>query len=406
MQPATDVRGIHQGSEPLAGGISRTRRATLRPLVAGALTACAAALPLYGQAPALVAPKPKGLEWQAGEYTLKLGGYIKVDLIHDFDEIGSTDSFDPRTIPTSGADEPGDNTRLHARQSRLNLDVRGPSSIGPFRAFVEGDFFGDKSTFRLRHAYATTGAVLGGQTWSTFMDEEIMPETLDFEEPIAYPMVRQAQVRLTRTFEDGSYFAIALEDPDSDVAIDSSVAGEAEEPWPDLNGRLHWKHARGHAQLGLFAGMARFDPSSGSADDVFLWGLNLSTKLSTVGSDHAFAELTYGDGVGRYRGGTTAIVDASGELEAVPIVGALGGYRHFWSSEFRSTIAYSVGDADLPAGAPATTTEQVSYLATNLIWQFSDRAWAGIEYLHGTRSTSDGEDGDANRLQLSLRFDL
>src|SRR5262245_65803143 len=66
------------------------------------------------------APPPKGIQWTSGEYTWKVGGYVKVDLIHDFDAIGSADTFDPRTIPTSGADEPGDATRIHAKQSRLN----------------------------------------------------------------------------------------------------------------------------------------------------------------------------------------------------------------------------------------------------------------------------------------------
>ena len=41
-----------------------------------------------------------------------------------------------------------------------------------------------------------------------------------------------------------------------------------------------------------------------------------------------------------------------------------------------------------------------------MIWQFCDRAWAGIEYLYGSRDTFDGEDGDAHRVQLALRFDI
>jgi hypothetical protein len=159
-------------------------------------------------------------------------------------------------------------------------------------------------------------------------------------------------------------------------------------------------------QLGLFGGMARFDPVVGSTEDVALWGLNLSTKLETFGSDNAIVQVTYGDGVGRYRGGTTAAPDANGELEAVPTLGILGAYQHVWSDEYRSTLAYSWGEGDLPAGAPADANEQLTYLATNLIWQFTDRAWAGIEYLYGSRDTFDGADGDAHRVQLSLRYDI
>jgi hypothetical protein len=365
------------------------------------------ALPLDAQQPTSApAPKPKGLQWEVGDYKVKLGGYVKVDLIHDFDEIGSRDSFDPRTIPTTGDSEPGDATRIHARQTRLNLDVRGPSSAGPFRVFVEGDFFGDGNAFRLRHAYGTTGPVLGGQTWTTFMDEEALPETIDFETPIAHPLIRQGQIRFTHSCEGGSYAAIALEDPDSDVLPPTGVPGEVEEPLPDLNARLHWKNEIGHVQLGLFGGMARFDPDVGSPADALLWGVNLSTKIRTVGSDNAIVQISYGDGIGRYRGGTTAAFDANGHLDAVPLFAAMGSYQHHWSEEYRSTLVYSWGKGDLPAGAPATTTEEVSYLAANLIWQFSDRAWAGIEYLYGTRGTYDNADGDAHRVQLAVRFDL
>ena len=353
-----------------------------------------------------VTPTPKGIQFTNGDYTWKLGGYVKVDVIHDFDEIGSTDSFDPRTIPTSGANDPGDSTRIHARQTRLNLDVSGPTSAGPFRAFVEGDFFSDQNGFRMRHAYGTVGEVLGGQTWSTFMDEEAMPETIDFESPIAFPLIRQAQVRWTHKSESGSYFALALEDPDSDIIAPVGVTGESDEPLPDVNARIHWKNSRGHVQLGLFGGMARFDPDVGSADDVALWGLNLSTKVATFGSDSAIAQVTYGDGVGRYRGGTTAAPDADGDLEAIPTVGLLGSYEHHWSEEFRSTVMYSWGEGDIPDGAPATANEELTYGAANLIWQFCNRAWAGIEYLYGTRDTFDDEEGSANRLQLALRFDI
>lgn len=352
-------------------------------------------------------PAPtKSIQFQTNDFTWKLGGYIKLDVIHDFDAIGSTDSFDVRTIPTSGTSESDSRTRIHARQTRFNVDVSGPTDVGAFRAFFEGDFFSDQNGFRMRHAYGTVGEVLGGQTWSTFMDEAAMPETLDFESPVAFPLVRQAQVRWTRALEDGNYFALSLEDPDSDVIAPTGVAGKAEEPLPDVNARVFLKNSRGHVQLGLFGGMARFDPDVGSPDDVLLWGVNLSSKLATVGRDNTMVQVTYGDGVGRYRGGTTAAPDANGDLEAVSVLGLMGSYEHHWSDEYRSTVGYSWGEGDLPAGTPATGTEDVSYFFANLIWQFTARAWTGFEYLHGTRGTFDDEDGEADRIQFALRFDL
>lgn len=362
--------------------------------------------PPQTQQPQQPAPAPKGLQWQVGDYTVKLGGYIKVDLIHDFDEIGSTDSFDPRTIPTNDESNPGTNTRMHARQTRFNLDVRGPTDVGTMRAFFEGDFFGSSNTFRIRHAYGEVAGFLGGQTWSTFMDEDAMPETLDFESPIAFPLIRQAMIRYTHPFEDGSYMAFAVEDPASNLIPPTGVPGEVEEATPDLTGRLRWKHGLGHTQLGLFAGTARFDPDTAPADDVFLWGLNLSSKLAVCERDQIYVQVTYGPGVGRYRGGNAAAPDASGDLEAIRVLGVMGGYEHHWSDELRSTVTYAWGEADVPAGSPPDSNEVLEYLAANLIWQFTERAWVGLEYLYGARETFDDTRGDAHRVQASMRFNF
>jgi hypothetical protein len=365
--------------------------------------------PMAAQTPDLAQPvKPAGklpLEWKFEDFTLKFGGYVKVDLIHDFDEIGSTDSFDPRTIPTNDESDPGTATRIHARQTRFNVDLKGPTSIGPFHAFAEGDFFGTGNAFRMRHAYGELGPLLAGQTWSTFMDEDAMPETLDFESPIAFPLIRQGQFRFTHELgEDGSYVAVALEDPDSDVL--TGLAGEANEPTPDLTARLRWKNDVGHLQLSGFAGSAQFDQTGGPTDTAFLWGFNFSGKIETWGKDSLMTQVTYGEGVARYRGGNTAAFDSNGDLEAIPVVGAMLGYQHYWCDEWRSTVTYSWAGSDPPSGTPTTATETIDYLAANVIWQFCDRAWAGVEYLYGSRSQFDNTQGEANRVQMSVRFDF
>lgn len=351
-------------------------------------------------------PPPKGLLFNIGESKLKFGGYVKVDLIHDFDRIGSTDSFDPRTIDTTGAK--GENTRMHARETRFNMDLRTPTDIGELKTFFEGDFFGPNgaTTFRIRHAYGEIGPVLGGQTWSTFMDEGAMPSTLDFESPIAFPLVRQAQIRYTQRYDNGNYAAVSLEDPNNDLVAPPGVAGVEESPIPDLNARVHLENDRGHVQFGLFGGMTKFQPDVGASDNVKLWGILASAKERTWGDDYAILQLTYGDGVGRYRGGVTAAPDLNGNLEAVRESAWMAAYQHNWSEKYRSTITYSAARGDIPGGAAPTTTEAVTYLAANLIWQYCNRAWVGIEYLYGTRDTFDGSDGSANRLQLSMRFDL
>jgi hypothetical protein len=356
-------------------------------------------------APAPAPPKPgNGYQWQVGESTVKIGGYVKLDLIHDFDPIGSLNSFDPRTIPTDGSD--GVDTRMQANQTRLNLDVRGPTSTDPLRFFVEGDFEGSSNAFRLRHAYGVMGPVLGGQTWTNFMDEDGMPETLDFESPIGFPQIRQAQARYTTKLESGNSFSFSVEDPAPKLVGVDTTTGRVEAAAPDVTANYIWKGSRGHLQLSGFGGVSSYNPDAGSTDSVPLWGVNLSTKLQTWGDDNTILQFTYGDGVGRYRGGVTAAPDANGNLEAITTTALLASYQHYWSEKYRSTLCYSWAHGDLPAGTPTDSPETLQYVAANLIWQFCDRAWTGVEYLYGTNDELDGSSGNATRLQFSLRFNL
>ncbi|HMC76355.1 MAG TPA: DcaP family trimeric outer membrane transporter, partial [Vicinamibacterales bacterium] len=117
--------------------------------------------------------KPDG--FTVGGFTFKPGGRIKLDIIRDFDPIGSEDSFDPRTIPVDGSE--GTNSNIHAKETRLFLDIRGPVEGKELKMFVETDFYGSGSTLRLRHAYGSYGGLLAGQTWSTFVDDNNFPNT-------------------------------------------------------------------------------------------------------------------------------------------------------------------------------------------------------------------------------------
>ncbi|MCC6472618.1 MAG: hypothetical protein IT514_02635, partial [Burkholderiales bacterium] len=133
---------------------------------------------------------------------------------------------------------------------------------------------------------------------------------------------------------------------------------------------------------------------------------NLSTKLKVFERDKVYVQATYGPGVGRYRGGTTAAPDQNGDLEAIVVKAAMVGYEHHWSDEWRSTAAYSWGRGNLPDGVAPDSIENLEYLAVTLIWQFCDRAWCGVEYLYGAREDLSDARGEAHRFQFSIRFDF
>ena len=342
-----------------------------------------------------------------GGYTFKPGGRVKLDFLRDFKPIGSEDSFDPRTIPTDGSE--GTNSNVHAKETRLNLDIRGMAQGKELRMYIETDFYGSSSVLRLRHAYGSWGGLLAGQTWSTFMDDDNMPRTIDFESPMAFASVRQAQARWTQKLGGKVTWSSAIEDNKSAITVPSGIAGKAEYPMPDLVTRFRFDVPRGHVTTSAFLGAARFRPTSGETDSETLWGSMVSAKFTTYGRDYIYAIFTTGEGIGRYRGGTTAVPDENGRLHAVAGNAYMGGYEHFWSERWSTNATYSVTDTVDEDFYTSSVNKRLNYGAVNLLyWFLGDRAWTGVEYLYGRRETF-GEgipNGTAHRLQYAVRFNL
>jgi len=355
--------------------------------------------------------------FKLGDWTFKIGGRVLLDVIQDFNPIANEDSFDTRTIPIDGGDRK--NSNLNAKETRLSLDIRGPAEGHELRMYIEGDFYGSGTTFRMRHAYGTWRWMLAGQTWSTFMDEDNIPRTIDFESPTAMAIVRQGQFRVTKTF--GSFlWAVAVEDNKSNIIVPENVPGAAEFPFPDLATRFRWTRSNGHIQASAFTGAARFRPSGPNPDPtdrdrdldpdtVPLWGTLLSINFTTVGRDTAYGMVTYGSGIGRYRGGLTAAPDFDDRLHPVTGIAVMAGYEHFWSPRWSTDAVYSTARADPEPFYTAQVNKQLDYAALNLLyWFLGPRGWMGIEYLWGKRVVFDAapDSGTANRLQYAVRFNF
>jgi hypothetical protein len=345
--------------------------------------------------------------FKMGAYTFKPGGRVKLDVIRDFKPIGSEDSFDPRTIPFDGSS--GTNSNVHAKETRLNLDIRGMADNRELRMFIETDFYGSSSVLRLRHAYGSYGGLLAGQTWSTFMDEDNMPRTIDFESPMAFASVRQAQARWTQKLSDAVTWSAAVEDNKSTITVPSGIPGKAEYPMPDLVTRFRFDWPRGHLTTSAFLGAARFRPTEGESDTATLWGTMASLKVTTWGRDYAYTVFSYGEGIGRYRGGTTAVPDDTGKLHAVAGAALMAGYEHFWNERWSTNATYSATDTTDEPFYTSAVNKRILYGAVNLLyWFLGDRAWTGVEYLYGQRDVFGEGDltGAAHRVQYAVRFNL
>lgn len=380
------------------------------------------AAPRVNNAP--IDPKLKGFVAIPGTDTMfKIGGSARVDAILDLGNSGNPNQFVPSSIPVPGESgwDGGERSTIHAKATRLSLELRRPVPWdGTLRVFSEFDFFDDSTSPsmkpRVRHFYGQAWNFLIGQTYTAFMDIDAFPDVVDYQGPNGIVNKRQPQIRYTLPlYEKGdtkfNVFA-SIEQPDAKLDLDSDVYAEdlrTVNHTPDGILGFRFEGTLGHLQAaGLFRELS-FESDKGPSSDVFGWGATLAGALN-IGKDKFSAQVTYGEGVARY------INDLSGEnldaaldvreLEAVPVFAAMAGYTHHWSDHWRSTIAGGYVKVDAPSTLSAFTIDNTLYGSVNLMWDPTTSFRMGLEYLYGHKETIDGSERDAHRLDFVVRYDL
>ena len=340
---------------------------------------------------------------------LKIGGFIKADLISDLDPIESEDSFDTTQIPIGVADYR--NARFHAKQSRLSFDTRWRTGGEVARAYVESDFFGgedgENGSLRLRHAYGTIGRFTAGQTWTTFTDPSAVPQTLDFEGAVSNVNRRQGLIRFDLPLGEGGWFwATSLEDPTIDVEVPSDVVGRGRTESPDLITHLRLERDWGEAQAAFLFRKLGFQPDGQPVISENARGINLTGSVHLTDRTRAYSQVTFGEGIGSYRGSPDVVATGADSAAILPVLGWMVGCKYNWSDRLTSNLTFSRLTLDDLAGQPPTNLRQTNYMAINLIANPYDRVFAGIEYLYGDRENQNGEEAAANRIQMSFGFYL
>jgi len=373
------------------------------------------AAPRPGNAP--VDPTYAGFMPLFGTTTwLKLGGYAKVDAIADSTKVGNPSKFVTGTIPVPGEANfgKGEEFNLHAKQTRVNFELRSPTRLGSLKIFYENDFFGNSASsgmdYNLRHFYGQLANVTVGQTWTTFLDPDAIPDTLDFAGPGVQSIVRQPQVRYTFSpIREHMHVALAIEEPNSDLSA-LPATGTSRNIAPDFTGHWRWEGRPGHVQVGGLARVLAWDNSAGADDSTFAWGMNVSGVLHTWGKDSMVGNFTIGEGIGRYMqdlpGGSGAVVDAAGDLNALSVWGAMVGYRHFWCDAWRSEVTYGYVEMDNRSEQGAKAYDHTHYVQANLVWSPVARFYVGVEYLFGVKTSRDDSEGHAHRAQVSFQYKL
>lgn len=344
---------------------------------------------------------------------LAIGGFVKTDVVYNFDPLQIADRFIVGSIPVGVSETTGDEAQssITADQSRLNFDLREQSEFGAMRAFIEGDFAGNGETFRLRHAFGQWRRMLAGKTWSTFVDPEASPEEIDFEGLNARINVRQSQIRLMPRIGEKYEMQFALEDPNPEI---QNGTGITRNPDVVLAGRFS-PYERLHMKLSLIAREIRGQALTGDVEKKFAGGMSLSGRFITPAldaRDNVLFQFNAGDGIGRYVndlssiGNYDGIFDPdTGELELFDVLAGYVSYQHWWNSpQLRSNFTFGYVDLDSPDFLAGDAYENTLRFSSNLIWSPIPRIDIGGEYLWGQRQNTDGESGEATQLQFAVRY--
>ncbi len=369
---------------------------------------------------------PGSINLPGTNLSAKTGGFVRLGSVTSLDPIGSDDRFIVGSIPPDGSAVAGSTDRqttISAKRSRMNLDVRMDSTVGQFRAFLEGDFAGDGGTenYRLRHAFGQYKGVLLGKTWSTLMDIAAIPEEVDFEGISAQINTRRPLMRFGALKFIGQSWAVSLEDPQA-----SFTGGTGTGRFWDVAGRTTWTTDRGHLQLGLLlrsltAQETREDGTAGPEDTDFGYGLSLSgsRRLNRFASDNIKWQVNAGEGIGTYIndlasvGGQDGVFNPeTGELDLLSAFSGYTAYQRWWRpndddafwSSLRSTFVYSyvyVDDYDYQPGESYKATQRTSL---NLMASPIKQLDLGFEVIWGERRNKDSSSGEAWQYQVVATF--
>jgi len=369
-------------------------------------------------------PELKGFVKIPGTDTMfKIGGSARIDGITDFENNGNPNQFLPSSIPVPGqiGSDGGGRSTMHGKGTRISLEFRRPvGAEDSLRIYNEYDFFDDSASssmkFRVRHFYGQAWNFLIGQTYSAFMDVDAFPDVVDYQGPNGIINRRQPQIRYTHPVYDdfGSLQLFAsVEQPESQidtgtVGFQPGASNLSKVPDGVLGAR--WEGDAGHLQASSIFRELSYETANGPDDNVYGWGVSLSASLSIFDNDKLSAQVTYGEGIGRYvndlSGQSLDAAMDNGDFEAIPVFAAMLGYTHRWTDEWRSTISGGYVQTDAPDSLGPYAVDNTVYGSVNLMWHPTSSFRMGLEYLFGRKETLDDSSADANRLDFVIRYDL
>jgi len=369
--------------------------------------------------------------------------------------------------PLNAASTPDRQFGMTAKNSRIGFTTTTPSAwLGDVIILVEMDFSRDQAKnggFNLRHAYATVGNLLMGQTWSNFVDGDATVDCVDWQGPIGqagFDTPRRTQIRYTFKFDKTSSLAISLEkntniDGDTYSAAATTTTGTAvlnpvtgkitglttttqqsagvvDTKIPTIVAAYTYADSWGHIGVrAMDIYHAEYIPATAGVSDK---SFSKSTFVGMVSGDVKFGkdDLVFsvmdGQAIDDWGTGFQGAVFSApfGGQQNVYTYTNLGwvvGYTHVFSPEWRGNI-YASGvkfntndnivtstDYNPAVAKSGTDIKQITDVAVNMFYTVNAKTQFGLEYFYETAKTFGAQsilqqDGTMSDTVKNGRFEL
>ena len=304
------------------------------------------------------------------------------------------------------------------RQSQVNWLSYTPTALGTIALRAQANLFSldldGSTTLSLQQLYVQLAdTFVAGKTYSTFMDPDVVPTTLDYNGPSGEAWTQQWNVRATIPLGGGWTITGGFEEAQAEGSAGTArVDVRTHARRPDLAAQPALR-LRARPRAGRRAVAARLELSATAGPQTVERtldgsGISISGSLATFGDDSLVAQYTTGKGIERYFAdavsSTGLSLGADGRPELVRSSGALLYYQRRWSEDWMSVAGVSTQWASDGGARPPDELRRVVYASANLIHRLLPTLLVGAEALWGRATRVDGVTATNARLQLSVRY--
>ena len=339
-----------------------------------------------------------GFRLPGSETSIRLYGYGEAHLIHDFKAFGGPDNSTNLSFqPLDNAGSPKGRTKLTAETSRFGFETSTPTGVGTLNTKLEMDFYAygsdNRNRLRVRHAYGEYAGWLIGQTWSTFMDLDNLPETVDYNGPIGSPFSRRTMIRYTYADPQARQkFTFALEDPE-----DQFGGGSANEKMPQLIARFDKNFDWGAVNARVLAHEKRSATQTKRG-----YGIGVGASYKLTDKDLLMGQYTRVDGdIDQLYGSNGYAIDTAGAISFDKNQGLVLGYAKTFSDQLRGSVVLGLNRGK---SAQATDNRTLRQFHVGMIYSPLKNVELGGELILGERKTFNDEKGTMSRFDLMGRY--